>query len=156
MTSGPTPALPAAALGDELVRVVKLLQVARQRAPRQHPQVDPMAYPLLFNLSRGPLRVSELADAVHADVSTVSRQVSTLVDLGFVSREADPEDRRAQVLAVTDEGAALLAAIRESRNRWLRDLLADWVDDDVRAFTAHLSRFAGSLETSLATPWTER
>jgi DNA-binding MarR family transcriptional regulator len=137
------------ALGDHLIRVVKLLHAVRQHAPRQHPQVDPMAYPLLFNLRAQPLRVSALAEAVHSDVSTVSRQVSTLVDLGFVRRGPDPDDRRAQALSLTDEGEALLVAIREDRDRWLSGLLADWPREDVDSFTRHLRQFAADLETSL-------
>ncbi len=158
MPFGSTPSTPTAGLGDELVRVLKLMHVARARAPRHHPLVDPMAYPLLFHLTRTPLRVSELADAVHSDVSTVSRQVSTLVELGFVTRAADPDDGRAQVLAVTEEGTALLTAIREGRDQWLQRLLADWSDDDVRALTTQLARLAGDLETSLTdpTPRTDR
>ncbi len=144
-----TPSTPTAVLGDELVRVLKLMHVARARAPRHHPLVDPMAYPLLFNLTRQRLRVSELADAVHADISTVSRQVSTLVEHGLVSREPDPDDGRAQVLAVTADGTALLTAIREGRDQWLQSLLADWSDDDVRTLTTHLARLAADLETSL-------
>ena len=143
------PSTPTAVLGDDLVRVVKLLHTVRQQAPRSHPQVDPMAYPLLFNLKAGPLRVSALADAVHSDVSTVSRQVSTLVDLGFVRRGPDPHDGRAQALALTDEGDALLVSIREGRDRWLQGLLADWPADDITSFSAHLRHFASDLEASL-------
>lgn len=156
MPQGPGSSSPTALLGDELVRVTKLLHVAKQRAPRHHPLVDPMAYPLLFNLARGPLRVSTLAELVHADISTVSRQVSTLVDLGFVSREPDPDDGRAQVLAVTDEGNALLTALREGRNRWLEGLLATWSDNEVRTLTEHLAHLASDLETSLTTTTTSR
>ncbi len=144
----PTPTL---ALGDQLIRVVKLLHIVRQHSPRQHPQVDPMAYPLLFNLKVGPLRVSALAEAIHSDVSTVSRQVSTLVDLGFVRRGPDPVDGRAQALSLTDEGEALLGAIREDRDRWLQGLLTDWSDDDIAAFGQHLQHFASDLEASLPT-----
>ena len=142
---------PTATLGDELVRVGKLLQVARSRAPRRHPQVDPMAYPLLYHLTRCPLRVSALAEAVHADVSTVSRQVRTLTDLGLVERGPDPEDGRAQVLSVTAEGEELLLAIREGRDLWVLGVLADWTDDEVRALTDHLARFASDVEASLTT-----
>ena len=98
-----------------------------------------MAYPLLFNLKAGPLRVSALADAVHSDVSTVSRQVSTLVDLGFITRGPDPVDGRAQALSLTDDGDALLVAIRQDRDRWLQGLLADWPDDDITSFSARLT-----------------
>jgi DNA-binding MarR family transcriptional regulator len=145
VVTDPTPA----SFGDELLRVTKLLQVARMRAPRAHPQVDPMAYPLLFHLARRPRRVSALAELVHSDVSTVSRQVSTLVDLGLVSRGPDPDDGRAQALSVTPEGTELLTAIRHGRDQWLARLVADWSEDEVRDFTTHLARFAGALETSL-------
>jgi DNA-binding MarR family transcriptional regulator len=144
------PSTPTAVLGDDLVRVVKLLHHVRQQAPRQHPQVDPMAYPLLFNLKVAPMRVSALADVLHSDVSTVSRQVSTLVDLGFVVRGPDPDDGRAQALSLADEGSALLTAIRDDRDRWLQGLLADWSDDDVTSFTTHLRHFASDLEASLS------
>lgn len=143
------PSSPTAALGDDLIRVVKLLHTVRQHAPRQHPQVDPMAYPLLFNLKVRPMRVSALAEALHSDVSTVSRQVSTLVDLGFVDRGPDPDDGRAQALSLTDEGTALLTAIREDRDRWLQGLLSDWPDADIASFSAHLRHFASDLEASL-------
>ncbi len=143
-------ATPTLALGDDLVRVVKLLHVVRQHAPRRHPSVDPMAYPLLFNLTAGSLRVSALAERLHSDVSTVSRQVTTLVDLGFVTRGPDPDDGRAQALTLTAEGDRLLHGIREDRDRWIRTLLADWDDDDVATFSAHLRHFASDLEASLA------
>ena len=151
MPFGSVPSTPTAVLGDDLVRVVKLLHHVRQQAPRRHPQVDPMAYPLLFNLLAGPLRVSALAEVIHSDVSTVSRQVSTLVDLGFVTRGPDPDDGRAQALTLTDEGTALLHAIRGDRDRWLQGLLADWDDDDVVSFSQHLRHFASDLEASLST-----
>jgi DNA-binding MarR family transcriptional regulator len=142
---------PTAILGDDLITVVKLLHLVRQHAPRQHPQVDPMAYPLLFNLVAAPKRVSALAEAIHSDVSTVSRQVSTLVDLGFIDRGPDPDDRRAQALTLTDEGRALLLAIRDDRDRWMQGLLADWDPDDVAQFSTHLRHFAKDLENSLTT-----
>ena len=149
MPSTPESPTPTTALGDDLIRVVKLLHHARQQMPRHHPQLDPMAYPLLFNLEAGPLRVSALADLVLSDVSTVSRQVSTLVDLGFVTRGPDPDDRRAQALTLTDEGTTLLHGIRALREQWLQGLLSDWDDADVVAFSQHLRRFASTLEASL-------
>ena len=112
-------ATPTLALGDDLIRVVKLLHVVRQHAPRRHPQVDPMAYPLLFNLKAGSLRVSALAERLHSDVSTVSRQVTTLVDLGFVTRGPDPDDGRAQALTLTAEGDFLYLDANIAYGTWI-------------------------------------
>lgn len=144
------PSTPTALLGDDLIRVVKLLHHVRQQSPRQHPQVDPMAYPLLFNLKVAPMRVSALAEVLHSDVSTVSRQVSSLVDLGFVVRGSDPDDGRAQALSLSTEGSTLLTAIRDGRDRWLQGVLANWSDDRVISFSAHLRHFASDLEASLS------
>jgi len=111
--------------------------------------VDPMAYPLLFQLATRHMRVSELADLLHTDISTVSRQVSSLVDLQFVTRGPDPDDGRAQALSLSDQGRELLADIRASRDVWLQGVLADWSDEDVRRFSTHLQHFASDLEASL-------
>jgi hypothetical protein len=56
----------------------------------------------------GPRRAGALADAVHSDPSTISRQIGHLVKLGYVERTADPEDGRATLLAATDEGRRVL------------------------------------------------
>ncbi len=139
----------AVTLGDHLIRVVKLLNAHRHQAPRQHPGVDPAAYPLLFALVSGPMRLSELADRIHSDVSTVSRQVTHFVDLGLIQRAPDPTDGRAQQLGLTDEALTLLTTVQDSREQWMSRLLAGWSAVDKAAFTTLTARFADALESSL-------
>lgn len=133
-------------VAQNLTRLMKLIHAIRHEVPRLHPAVDPLAYPLLFNLKAEPRRVSTLADCVHSDVSTVSRQVSALATHGLVAKVTDPEDGRAQVLTLTDAGTALLARVHDQRGEWFRELLADWNDDDVTRFTTYLDRLARTLE----------
>lgn len=106
-----------------------------------HPELDGAAYGLLALLDvSGPLRASELVVLLGLDKSTVSRQVSHLVELGLVVRSPDPDDGRAQVLAPSEEGAARLARIRDARRaRWEADL-ADWPTDDVAVLGDLLGR----------------
>ncbi|WP_084108966.1 MarR family winged helix-turn-helix transcriptional regulator [Knoellia aerolata] len=133
------------AFGDALVRAMKIMAAVRQRAPRVHPDVDPMGYPLMFNLREEPRRVSDIAAAIHLDVSTVSRQVSHLVAQGLVERLPDPSDGRAHVLTLTEPGRDLLVAIRERRNAWLAEVTADWDDADLADFDRLLQRFADDV-----------
>jgi DNA-binding MarR family transcriptional regulator len=95
-------------------------------AGQLHPDLDGAAYGLLALLEdAGPLRAGDLVARLGLDKSTVSRQVSHLVDLGLVDRAADPVDGRAQVLTPSAEGSARLARIRETRRaRWEAELLA--------------------------------
>jgi len=89
-------------------------------------------------------RVSELAEHLHLDLSTVSRQVTHLRQRHLLDACADPTDGRSQRLSVTEEG---LAELRRSRRAMVAELaqhLADWDDTDVDALTTLLSRLSRS------------
>lgn len=133
-----------------MVRVIKLIKGMRQHAPSLHPGVDASAYPVLFTIASGPKRVSELADCIHSDVSTVSRQASNLVSLGVATKVTDPDDGRVQLITLTAEGEALVETIKAERSRWFQSLLTDWTSEEVAEFTAYLERFGEALETSRA------
>ena len=122
------------------------MAAVKQRAPRAHPDVDPMGYPLMFNLREEPRRVSDIAAALHLDVSTVSRQVSHLVAKGFVERQPDASDGRAHVLALTGPGRELLVDIRERRNAWLAEVTSAWTTSDLDHLDRLLLRFADDVE----------
>lgn len=144
------PAVPAARVSMGLIRLFKLLHSLRSVAPRVHPAVDPLTYPLLFNLAAGPQRVSALAECVHSDISTVSRQVSNLAAHALLEKLPDPADGRAQMVRLTDEGRDLITQIVRQRDQWTADHLRDWDERDVAAFAAYLDRFNTSLERSRA------
>jgi DNA-binding MarR family transcriptional regulator len=135
--------------GDELVRVIKLMQAARSRWPGPAAGLDSSAYPILFVLAREPQRVSDVAETIHSDVSTVSRQVAGLTRSGFVDRTPDPDDGRAQLLTLTDAGRDVVATARRHRDEWLAHLVTDWDADEVADFTDGLGRFADALQDNL-------
>ncbi|HET8602037.1 MAG TPA: MarR family transcriptional regulator [Segeticoccus sp.] len=132
--------------GNDLIRVVKLFTSMRHHLPRLHPGAEPSAYPLLFQLSREPRRVSALAECVHSEVSTVSRQVSGLVSHGLAEKVQDEEDRRASVVTLTPEGRDLIDRLVAGRSEWLAQLLDGWEREDVEAFDSYLGRFGDSLQ----------
>jgi DNA-binding MarR family transcriptional regulator len=138
----------ATRLSTDLVRVMKLFQSMRQHAPKLHPGVEPASYPILFNLLDGPRRVSLLADCVHSDVSTVSRQVSMLVTHGLLEKVADTQDGRAFMVSLSPEGTELVERLKVSRGEWFRKMLQDWEPADAEAFGAYLERFAMAFEAS--------
>ena len=68
-------------------------------------------YDLLWTLYRRPgrsLRVKELANEVVLSPTAMSRFVDRVEAAGYVRREADPADRRALQVTLTDEGVGLL------------------------------------------------
>jgi DNA-binding MarR family transcriptional regulator len=129
-------------LEREIALLLRRARVISERlAGELHPDLDGSAYGLLALLQDlGPLRAGDLVARLGQDKSTVSRQVTKLVELGLVDRTADPVDGRAQVLAPSSEGSARLARIRAARRaRWEADL-SDWPTDDVATLAELLER----------------
>lgn len=139
--------------GAELARLEgALLQVLKRVVSRPlqdalgSRHVERAGYLALVRLEAcGEARLSDLAAALELDLSTVSRQVRVLVELGLVSRRADADDRRAARLALTPTGRAELRAQRAERHRILGGALHDWPERDREHLVSLLERLAGAL-----------
>ena len=66
--------------------------------------------PVLVHLSMSPMSQRQLADACGVTEQTMSRVVARLARTGYVTRRPHDEDRRRHVVAITEAGAAALAA----------------------------------------------
>jgi len=133
-----------------LLRVQKLLVAAKHSAPRLEDGVDVTAYPVLFVVAGAEsVRISELATTLHNDVSTVSRQVSSLVTSGLLEKSADPSDGRAWVLSLTDHGREALERIQDSRATWFQGLLSNWDGPVTADFVARLRELGDALDANL-------
>ncbi|WP_052441712.1 MarR family winged helix-turn-helix transcriptional regulator [Streptacidiphilus anmyonensis] len=128
----------AAELGEELVRFFRFLQARKQRSRDEHGGGDRVLLAVLVRC--GPRRATDLAVEAHLDLSTVSRQVRSLVERGLVERTPDPEDRRGALLSVSPSGLAAFEAFREQRNRELSALMENWAGEDRRELVRLLSR----------------
>lgn len=123
----------------------------RLRQTRVRSACDKSGYVLLGMLRElGPLRLSELAAAVHLDVSTVSRQVQPLITGGFCDVLDDPEDRRARRLRITPAGEAELDAVVHQLADALTRAVRDWSQRDVDTLAVLLHRLGTDLGAVLA------
>lgn len=142
------------ALSQELVRLVRLVDRTRADcATRCGEGLERAAYLLLARLvAEGPQRLSVLAEAVHSDLSTVSRQVAQLVALELVQRHPDPRDGRAARLTATEAGQRVFDEHRRIRNQHTAAVLAGWPAQDVQRLVALLDRLNTDFETYRARP----
>lgn len=133
-------------LSRNLVLVFKKLKSMRMQRVRRHPELEISAFPVLYSLiGTEPQRISALAEAIHSDVSTVSRQVGRLEAMGLIERTADPDDGRAAVLSLTGKGRRIICEEQQDHAEWISGLLADWSEDDLNSFNEHLTRLQHSL-----------
>lgn len=140
----------AGATGRALGRLMRVLTRAKAEAALASGRADFGTVPLLAALAHsGPMRSNALALAVYSDPSTVSRQVSALVEAGHVERRPDPDDRRAGLLALTDAGADALAARCRDRDAHLGRVTAGWSEQDRANLAVLLDRLAADLAADL-------
>ncbi|MDH6131770.1 DNA-binding MarR family transcriptional regulator [Kitasatospora sp. MAA4] len=92
---------------------------------------------VLALLRRGPMPMRHIAQTMSCEPSNITGIVDRLETRGFVTREADPQDRRVKLVAATEAGQAAteelrktlnfarepLAALDETERTTLRDLL---------------------------------
>lgn len=116
-------------------------------------ELHPAAVTLLAALARrGESRVSELAQLQMVDTSVVSRQVAQLRKAGLVERRACQEDGRAQLISATARGLAMLDGRRQAQITLVQEALADWSEEDVRAFVRQFGLFTDDLRAHLLVP----
>jgi DNA-binding MarR family transcriptional regulator len=146
--SNPTPPRPLdepESAEDALMSLMMALgRKMRQRQPGD--AVDYSAFPILKALSiHGPMRLSNIAQTIGLDASTVSRHVRQLEDRGLLDRSDDPDDRRASRVAVSEQGHACLAEGYRARRHVLSAALGDWTDDEREALRGTLTRLVETL-----------
>lgn len=85
-----------------------------------------------------PLRPNQLAAELDVKPPHVTRKLTGLVDLGYVRRLPDPDDRRACLVELTPSGEAAVTQIRKVSTTAIREALVDWRPGDVERFAEAL------------------
>ncbi len=104
------------------------------------------AYALLRVLiDNGPLAMGVLARGAHMDVGMATRQVTSLVDAGLVTRKPDPVDARVAVVTATPQGRRVAGKLLDVRIRYLQQALSGWTPAELEEFNAYLLRFLADI-----------
>lgn len=147
-----------AALHDAITRAFRqLTAVFTARAAHDPTALRRPDYALLGAVERHEsLRPSDVAAADGHDLSTISRRISGVVSEGWLAREPDPDDRRAQRVTLTAEGRRRLHAERAARAEVVTDVLGHWSDEDLATLTDLLDRLSADVAAARLEPVTER
>jgi DNA-binding MarR family transcriptional regulator len=88
----------------------------------------------------GRATVSEVAEALHVDLSVASRQLTALTTAGHVRRERAAQDRRVLYVEITEAGQDALREAHEKMLEAFSDAVAGWSDEDVTRLAGLLAR----------------
>jgi DNA-binding MarR family transcriptional regulator len=101
---------------------------------------------VLLKIERnGAVGLVDLADQMGRDHTTVSRQVTKLVELGLVERRESEQDRRVSKAAVTTKGGRIARAVAAAHARIVLPAFDAWSDCDFTEITRLMRRLADDV-----------
>lgn len=101
---------------------------------------------LLLALERSPNENQAFyAERLEIEPITLTRIVDRLEEAGWVERQADPADRRARILHLTDKSRGIVARLRVSVEGLFEDMLEGFAAEERALFAAMLERIALNL-----------
>ena len=101
---------------------------------------------VLVVLARNPgAKQGQIADLIEVEPITLSRMVDRLQEAGLVERHADPADRRAWCLHLTDKAIPLVDQMRVNADTILQGALIGFSDAERNSFANFIERFRENL-----------
>jgi MarR family transcriptional regulator for hemolysin len=79
---------------------------------------------ILGRLGQDSVRPGVLADALGLEPSSLVRVIDLLIESGLIERHDDPQDRRAKILQLTDDGKTRAAQMEEALLPFRRSVFA--------------------------------
>ena len=115
-------------------------------------EIDSSLYPVLsVTAAVGPARVSDIAEVVGLNPTTISRHLRELERIELVSRSNSDSDGRATIVELTELGRATVARLRDQRRGLFADLLEGFDPEELDRFADYLERLIeGFLDRSRA------
>lgn len=132
-----------------LARLVRTLEAINRK--RKYP-LERAHYLLLLHLNEndGPHCVSDLANILALDDSTVTRQINAMVKNGLVKKQPNPDDGRSFLILRTQLGKELVESMHELRIKRIGSVLKDWNQDDIDTLVTLARRLITSLASNLS------
>ena len=137
----------ALALLFRQVRDAMWARMASELACRGH-DLTFSQYMTLKKLSAGTSGVTELARAAELNPGAMTRLLDKLASKGLLTRESDPDDRRAVHVSLTAAGRTIWADIDKCGMRVRDTALAGLSDSERNTMTALLERVRVNLTTA--------
>jgi DNA-binding MarR family transcriptional regulator len=136
----------------ELLKLVRHLETFGRRSSLYR-EVDRAGYIALRTLDGlGPSCINRLAQELHLDSSTVTRQVGVLESGDLVTRHVDPNDGRSWLIDLTALGRKAMRTVERGRHQAIDSMLRDWSTDEVH----DLARIITKLNLALFDSMTEQ
>lgn len=102
---------------------------------------------LAYLSSHSSVTQKEIADRCMLDVTTMSRVLNKLEEMGLISRQRDPGCRRAYQIGLTEAGRQKAEEVNRGFERLEEMLCRELSEEEIGSLTTGLKKIKESLET---------
>lgn len=102
---------------------------------------------LVYLSSHSSVIQKEIADRCMLDVTTMSRVLNKLEEMGLISRQRDPGCRRAYQIGLTEAGQQKAEEVNRGFERLEEMLCRELSEEEIGSLTTGLKKVKESLET---------
>lgn len=102
---------------------------------------------LAYLSSHSSVTQKEIADRCMLDVTTMSRVLNKLEEMGLISRQRDPGCRRAYQIGLTEAGRQKAEEVNRGFERLEEMLCRELSEEEIGSLTTGLKKVKESLET---------
>ena len=76
------------------------------------------------------------------DKATIAKSLARLEEQGLVMREVDPNNKRAKIISLTEEGQKIVNIVEDALDTWSKQVTEGLTEQEVQKFTALAAKIA--------------
>ncbi|MCM3512568.1 MULTISPECIES: MarR family winged helix-turn-helix transcriptional regulator [Carnobacterium] len=102
----------------------------------------------VYNLSEelNAVRVSDIAETIGVTLPSITKNIATLEDLGYIKKESNLEDKRVVNIKLTEKGLALHQKVVYDFHQKNSQILKDIPEEDIRLTIKTIYRIHDLME----------
>lgn len=126
--------------------VIMLKRKMHEKVEKLDLGITPMHVRVIKIIHRkSPCTANDISQFLSRDKAQVTRLLSSLIDLGLIEKKPNPEDKRSQLLSITESGAEILNQIEDIDADIFQQMCGDISEEDLKQFKAVASKMQHNL-----------
>lgn len=94
---------------------------------------------------KGDMTVGQVQEKILSTSGTIPLIVKNLEKRGYLTRRADPDDKRCCILHITELGQELIARVYPENEKKIIELMEYWTPEEQEQLVVLLKKFGGSI-----------
>ena len=136
-----------------LESIFRLVHSLKRKMSEQIESLDSEIAPMNIRVmkiitKKSPCTAIDIAHFLNRDKAQVTRLVNALINQELVKKSPNPEDKRSQLLVLTNKGEDIMTKVSNIDREMLQRMTKGMNEDDLEQFSQIASKMAQNLENN--------